>query len=168
MRKLLITLASIFTFFFLVVVGIQIWNAVTFEYNCEAYLKRAADASTVEMAKTELAKSIKYSEDNNLTSGIVSIFLKNPKNDVGFWYNNMKQAYIELDTLPANSSSLEKTNVLMKLRESLTDQGKDSASVTVPDGISIYPHNVVFFWLTLILLVLCVAFWLWQYLWDNY
>jgi len=168
MRKLLITLASIFTFLFLVVVGIQIWSSVTFEYNCEAYLKRAADASTVEMAKTELSKAIKYSEDNNLTSGIVSIFLKNPKNDVGFWYNNMKQAYIELDTLPANSSSLEKTNVLMKLRESLTDQGKDNVNVTFPSGISIYPHNVAFFWLTLILLILCVGFWLWQYLFDNY
>ena len=137
--------------------GIRIWKGISFDLGCEAYLKRAADASSIEMAKEELAKAIKYSDDNNLNSGIVSIFFKNPKNDIGYWYNNMKQSYLEMDTLPATSSSLEKTNVLMKLRESLTDQGSSSVTITVPDGITIYPYNRFFFWSILVSAILSIG-----------
>ena len=131
-------------------------KGIQMNFDCIYYLKRAADASTVEMAKNELAKAIEYAEKNALTEGIVSIVLEDPRNDVGFWYNNMKEAYKELDQLPENATSMEKTNVLMKLRESLIDEG---SGVTHPIGISIYPNNVFYFWWAMISLIAACGLW---------
>jgi len=142
-----LVLAAVFTVVFCAWATIRIVKYLDFNLNCEAYLKRAADANTVELAKGELAKAIDYAEKNNLTEGIVSIFLKNPANDIGFWYNNIKSAHYELDNLPEEASPLEKTNVLMKLRESLTDRGNNGGTkVIYPTGISIHPGNVLYFW----------------------
>lgn len=135
----------------------RIVKSVQFELNCTQYLKRAADANTVELAKEELSKAISYAEQNNLTEGVVSIFLRQPKNDIGFWYKNMVEAYNELEKLPENADSLEKTNTLMKLRETLTDQKDYGVSVTAPDGITIYPNNVVYFWWGLLSFLFTIA-----------
>lgn len=132
-------------------------KCVQFELNCTQYLKRAADANTVELAKEELSKAISYAEQNNLTEGVVSIFLHQPKNDIGFWYKNMVEAYNELEKLPEDADSLEKTNTLMKLRETLTDQKDYGVSVTVPDGITIYPNNVIYFWWGLLSFLALIA-----------
>jgi len=145
--KIFLILSIIFTLIFIPFMTMAIIKSVQFGFNCEAYIKRAADANTIEMAKAELAKAIEYAEENDLTEGIVSIFLKNPKNDLEFWYNNMKAAYEELEELPEDSTPLEKTNVLMKLRESLTDNdSSNGTTVTMPEGISLYPNNVLYFW----------------------
>jgi hypothetical protein len=142
----LLTFAIILTVIFGAWGVTRIVKWVVFDINCAAYIKRAADANTVDIAKTELAKAIDFAESKDLTEGIVYVFIKNPANDIGFWYQNMVAAHAELVNLPADSTALEQTNVLMKLRESLTDNAGDSTSVTVPSGIEIYPHNVAYFW----------------------
>jgi ABC-type dipeptide/oligopeptide/nickel transport system permease component len=139
--------------------AVRIVQAVQFNFNCEAYLTRAANANTIELAKVELAKAVNYAEQNNLTEGIVSIFLKNPANDIGFWYRNMKSAYEELEALPDDASALEKTNVLMKLRESITTDDGNGTSVIVPDGIEIYPANVPYFWWGMLSILATSVFW---------
>ena len=145
--KLFLVLAIVFTLIFFAWATIRIVKSVQFNFNCEAYLKRAADAPTVELAKTELKKALDYAEKNNLTEGIVSVFLKNPANDIGFWYKNIKSAYEELNSLADDATQLEKTNVLMKLRESLTDRdGSGGTAVILPEGITVYPNNVMYFW----------------------
>ena len=138
----------IISFLSMVVWGIvRTVYAVKFDMNCEQYIKRAADASSVEIAKEELEKALNYCENNGLTEGFVSIFFKQPKNDIGFWYKNLKMAHEELNSLPEKTSTLEETNLLMKVRESLIDADEDGIDVTVPDGISIYPYNqLYFFW----------------------
>ena len=139
----------------------RIIKSVQFDFDCKAYLKRAADANTIEIAKTELNKAIEYAEANNLTKGIVSVFLKNPANDIGFWYQNIKSAYEELDNLDENASSLEKTNVLMKLRESLTDSGSSgSTAVIIPSGITVYPNNMLYFLWGTFSFIVAVVFWI--------
>ena len=159
--KIFLTLAIICTLIFIAFITMTIIKAVEFGFNCEAYIKRACDANTVEIAKVELAKAIEYAEENKLTEGIVSIFLKNPKNDIGFWYKNMKAAYEELDNLNEDATPLEKTNVLMKLRESFTDNDTgDGTSVTVPGGISLYPNNVEYFWWGMISGIAMFVFWI--------
>ena len=150
---------------------VRIVKAVQFDMNCTQYIKRAADANTVELAKEELAKAISYAERNNLTEGVVSIFLHQPRNDVGYWYKNMTDAYAELENLPEDATSLEKTNVLMKLRESLTDDEESGVSVTMPEGISIYPGNVAYFWWGLLSSIFCLGLWImvlvaWMNDWD--
>lgn len=150
---------------------VRIVKEIDFNTNCEQYLKRAADANTVETAKEELAKAISYAEAHNLTKGIVSIFLHQPKNDVGYWYKNMTEAYDELENLPEDATSLEKTNVLMKLRETLTDERESGVAVTIPDGISIYPNNVLYFWWGLLSFIAGCVLWImvlvaWMNDWD--
>lgn len=144
---------------------------ISFDKNCTQYLKRAADANSIEMAKVELGKAISYAESQRLTEGVVSIFLRQPKNDIGYWYTNMVIAYEELESLPEDSTPLEKTNVLMKLRETLTDNNDSGTSVTVPNGISIYPNNVGYFLWGIISSIACSIFWIlfmiaWAADWD--
>jgi len=159
-KNIFLVLAIIFTLVFCAWGTVRIVKYVQFSLECEAYLKRAADANTVELAKEELAKAIDYAEKNNLTEGIVSIFLKNPANDIEFWYHNIKSAYDELENVPEDASQLEKTNVLMKLRESLTDRDSNGGTkVIYPFGITIYPNNVLYFWWCILSSVIGGVFW---------
>lgn len=147
-------------------VTVRIVKATQFEIGCAQYIKRAADANTVETAKEELSKAISYAEKNNLTEGVASIFLHQPRNDVGYWYKNMKESYFELENLSENATSLEKTNVLMKLRETLTDDQESGVIVTLPDGISIYPYNFLYFLWGLLSFISCFVLWIMVYV--NY
>ena len=132
--------------------GFRIYHNIVFKKEVTGYLKRATDASTIELALTDLQTAIKYLENNNLTQGFTSILYETPDEDIAFWYNNLKASEAEL-IKARNSSSLEKTNVLLKLKESLSDDGKKSSSVTHPQGISIYPNNklvTILFWISLL------------------
>ena len=115
--------------------------SIQFDRNCGGYLKRAADANTVELAKKELYKSYQYMLRNNLTEGYTSIIYNTPDEDIGFWFKNIESSYRELENIPDKASQLEKTNVLMKLRETLLDKVEKGESITVPKGISRYPYN---------------------------
>jgi len=159
-RNLFLILAIVFTVVFCGWATLRIVKYVQFNLGCEAYLKRAADSNTIELAKGELTKAIDYIEQNNLTDGIVSIFLKNPANDMGFWHTNIKSAYDELNNLPEDASQLEKTNVLMKLRESLTDRDDNGGTkVIFPQGLEIYPNNAAYFWLAALSCAALCLFW---------
>jgi hypothetical protein len=147
---------TILTVFVLVVFGAIIVKSVSLEQNCIGYLKRAADANTVETASSELEKAIKYLDDNNLTSGYTSALWRTPDEDISFWYKNLKSSQLELSKVTDSTSQLERTNLLMKLRETLLDNGKDGDSITVPDGLSRYPNNFAWgllFWLAFILAI---------------
>lgn len=95
-----------------------------------------------------------------MTEGVVSIILHQHKNDIGYWYKNMIESYAELENLPEDVTSLEKINVLMKLRETLTDEKDSGVSVTIPRGISIYPSNVLYFGWGMLSNILCVVLWI--------
>jgi len=142
--------------FSLVVFGYRIAKKIEFKRHVTEYLKHAADANTIELAHQELTKAINYLEANELTSGYTSIFYETPKDDISFWYQNLKASQQELAELDSESA-LERTNVLIKLRETLVDSG-ESTKVTKPKGIDVYPHN--FTWMLLIvsaLISICVG-----------
>ena len=113
---------------------------IQFTQQCEGYLKQAADANTVELASDRLDKAIKYAEDNGLTTGYTSVVYKTEDENIGFWYDNLKACQKELKSA-INASQLEKSNVLMKVRESLTDEGEKGTDLTIPDGLYKYPNN---------------------------
>jgi hypothetical protein len=117
---------------------------VEFEVECSGHLKRAADASSVKLALSELDTAIVYMEKNELTEGYTSVLWKTPDEDVGFWYENIVGARDELAKLPEDTSQLERSNMLMKLRETLLDSSSDGVSVTVPAGASRHPYNLLF------------------------
>ncbi|OGI17115.1 MAG: hypothetical protein A3J63_03065 [Candidatus Moranbacteria bacterium RIFCSPHIGHO2_02_FULL_40_12b] len=133
-----------------IVIGIQ------FNQNCGGYLKRAADANTVELAKKQLEIALMYIEQKQLTSGYTSIIYRTPSEEVGFWYENLKSSLNELSTLKPDATPLEKSNMLIKLRETLLDEGQ-STTVTIPAGISVYPYNTAMAILGGILLIPAVV-----------
>lgn len=128
--------------FVLLWAGLRIYNGIVFDINCEGYLKRAADANTVEIAHKQLRVALDYIEKNKLTEGYTSIIYKTPDEDISFWYGNLNASLGELENISPRASQLEKSNLLMKLRETLLDNDQKGISVTLPMGISIYPNNL--------------------------
>lgn len=108
---------------------------LSFRWNCRDYLKRAADCSSVDTCREELDKAIRYAEDNGLTSGNSAAFIKTPECDVKFWYDNLVNASSALEDVLPESTPLEKSNVLMRVRETLLDGNV----VTCPPNIGYYP-----------------------------
>lgn len=143
---------------------IRVVNDINFDRNCEGYLKRAADANTVSQASKELSVALNYMEKNGLTQGYTSVLYTTPDEDIEFWYNNIKSAATELEKVTEETTQLERTNILMKLRETLLDSGDNGkGSVTVPSGISIYPYNTFFALfgsISLILFIVGSVFWI--------
>lgn len=119
--------------------------AISFDRNCEGRLKRAADANTVDLAKQELRAAIGYLERVGATNGYTSIFYNTPDEDVGFWFGNLKASLAELESLPASATPMERSNLLMKLRETLLDHKEKGTVVTAPEGISVSPANSAMF-----------------------
>jgi hypothetical protein len=118
--------------------------AINLNRNCTGYLKRAADANTVPLAMKNLEVALQYAESNGLTSGYTSVLYRTPNEDVGFWYGNLKASLEELQRIGPETTQLERTNVLIKLRETLLYQGKEGTAITVPDGLSVYPSNAMY------------------------
>lgn len=124
------------------------WN-IAFETGCSGHMERASNANTVEMAISEMKMVIDYAEKHDLTSGTTKIFFNYPQYDIGFWYQNMKASLGELTSLKKNAAPLERSNMLLKLRETLTSQGDGKEKLIVPSGISMFPYNVLMFWLSM-------------------
>lgn len=156
MKKLLFNLAL------LSIVGLlatTIIKKVNFSQNCSGYIKQAADANTVTLAKDRLQKSVDYLESNKLTEGYTSMFYNTEDENIGYWYLNLKTSLNELNKINTDSiSSLEESNVLLKLRETLLDNNDSGDGVTIPDGISRHPNNLLFFiWAVLSFLILIIT-----------
>lgn len=149
-------IATVLAVFALSIFAIVITKSISMKQNCTGYLKRASDANTVETAKDQLHKSIRYLEENNLTKGYISVLWQTPDEDIEFWYNNLKATENELIKVDSTTHSMEKTNLLMKLRETLMDNGEKGDNLTVPSGLSRYPNNGMWgflIWLSILIIV---------------
>ena len=135
---------------------ITVFLSIDFQQNCSGYLKQAANANSVELAIERLDKAISYVERKNLTHGYTSILYRTEGDNIGFWYKNLVTCRKE----PAeslNSPQYEKTNVLLKTRESLMDQTENGAVVSCPNGISRYPNNKLFAFLNTLSVILVIV-----------
>lgn len=144
----------------LIVPTICIVKYVQFDQECGGYLKQAADANTPELALERLNKALDYIEANNLTTGYTSVLWRTEDENIEFWYTNLKATQKELEAC-MDKEQLEKTNVLMKVRETLTDEGEKGTDLTIPSGISRYPSNTLFcilMWLSIALMIFDVIF----------
>ena len=140
----------------LVLLAVPICKNIEFKQECSGYLKQAADANTVELASNRLDIAVKYLEEHGLTRGYTSVFYKTEDENIGYWYKNLKACQGELATAKG-ASQLEKTNVLMKIRESLTDDGKSGTVLTIPSGLYKYPNNVAYSALQIVGLLLALV-----------
>lgn len=141
MKKFLFTVAALFSLLFVLWAGVRTYKAIVFGIECTGRMKRAADANTVELARAEMEKVVHYAMEQGLTNGYTSVIYRTPNEDIGFWFQNMQASLEELKRVRPDATQLEMSNVLMKLRETLLDHG-GQIRVTVPFGISIFPHNV--------------------------
>lgn len=129
------------------VIGLGVYGKVEkiqFQRSCEGYLKRAADANTIDLARTELATALQYLESAELTSGSTHAFYSTPECDLDFWYRNLKAAHQELESFPSDADSLSVSNQLIKLRETIVDQGEKGPKVTRPTNIYVYPNQLAY------------------------
>lgn len=156
-----IFIATILTIISLGIFTTVIVKSISFNQNCGGYLKRAADANTIEMAQTELKRTLDYLEENDITKGYTSVMWRTPDEDVEFWYNNIKTSYAELEELSNTATSLEKSNMLIKLRETLMDSGEKGSHITVPDGISRFPNNLMWGILLCVAILIIVGLCIW-------
>ncbi|MBI3336253.1 hypothetical protein HYZ98_01655 [Candidatus Peregrinibacteria bacterium] len=125
--------------------GTCVVQDILFGINVEGRLKRAADANSVELAIQEMDAVVTYLEVNHMTGGYTSILYRTPDEDVGFWYQNLKSALEELKRVRPETTPLERTNILMKLMETLIDSGENGKSIiTIPRGIAVFPHNTLY------------------------
>ena len=124
--------------------GNNIVKRISFDRNCGGYLTRASNANTIPLAKEELGRAIQYLESRNMTTGYTSVVYTTPNEDIRYWYRNLKASYDEIDVLSQKSelTSLEQSNTLLKLRDSLSDHQEGKESLTCPPGIAMYPHNL--------------------------
>ncbi len=139
MKQLLIIFAAIW-------IAATIWfisMRIEFNQNCTGFLEQAADANTVELALDRLDKALSYAERKGWTEGYTSILWKTEDENIGFWYSNLKASQQEL-TEALGSSQLEQTNVLMKLRETLTEPTDSGVAITCPSGLWKYPNNALY------------------------
>ena len=130
-------------------------RSIQFEQNCKGYLKHAADANTISIAEKELSTALEFIEMQKLDTGSTHAFYPTPACDLDFWYQNLQAAQHELATFPKNADPLTRSNQLMKLRETLVDQGKKGPRVTLPPNITYYPHQTSFRVMTLLSLMAC-------------
>ena len=129
----------------IIVPTVCVVKSIQFNQQCAGYLKQAADANTAELALERLNRAIDYVEKNELTDGYTSVLWKTEDENIGYWYLNLKACQSELENC-LDASQLEQSNVLMKVRESLTDNGEKGTVLTVPPGISRYPFNAGLGW----------------------
>ncbi len=128
----------------LLLAGWLLVRDIQFDRKCEGYLKRAADSNTIQLAEKELSVAILYIEESNMIEGFTSVIYETPDEDVGFWYTNLRNSLDELQAVKPEATPLERSNILMKLRETLLDDTSQGVTVTTPKGISRFPYNTMF------------------------
>lgn len=137
--------------------GARLWKAnVVFNAECGGYMQNAASANSIELAKKEMEKVVKFIDDRRLQPGFTSVVYNTPDEDVGFWISNMRSSLEELQGVKPEATSLERSNILIKLRETLTHKTSKGTGISVPTGISVYPNNfgyMMWGWLSLVLLL---------------
>lgn len=117
--------------------SVRTYDSIQYDRQCEDFILRAGQANSIEFSKQSLDTAIAYLKANGLTSGFTSILWRSPDEDIGYRFNNLIAARALLEETKPDASTLEQTNVLLRLHESL-------ARVEAPMGISVYPDNSLF------------------------
>lgn len=117
-------------------------KAYYYHIECTQQLTRAADAPTVDLAVSAIDKAIAYLDDNNKTTGNSGFIFKTPRNDVEYWYGQLVSSRDELVTVSDKPDPLLHSNMLMKLRETLSDSGQHGRAITQPANMDVYPNHV--------------------------
>jgi len=156
MMKFVLAIVSLVAF--LAWAAVRIYAGITFDINIDSYVAQAASSPSPQIAAEKLDAAVAGAVNAGLTKGNTGVFFTYPTNDVGFWYQRLVDSRAVLRGLAPNDTPLEISNTMMRVHESLTTHGKDGQSPISPEGISIAPHNVAFFWWGLLSFLAAVLF----------
>jgi len=131
---------------------------IMFDRDYSGHLKRAADANSLKLAEQELKIAVSYLQSRHLDSpggrnlgqidDHTSMFWSTPDEQISFHYDNVVTALAEVQSVLTKGEAatpLERSNVLMKLRETLLDNTREGVKVTYPQGLDVYPSNLPIF-----------------------
>jgi hypothetical protein len=124
-----------------VLAGVRIYLWVIFNINCGGHMVLAGNANNVDLARQEMELVVKYAKDHDMTSGYTSVLYNAPDEDMGFWFKNMSASLDELRRVKPETTELEKSNLLIKLKETLVNH---DGKVNIPAGVSVFPNNTFF------------------------
>jgi len=114
-----------------------------FNKECCDYLKLAAYSPSIEKSTQFLEKALVYLEKEEKTTGNSAFIFKTPSSDIGIWFSQLKEAQKTLvKCLPDSISGLEKTNALMKIRETI----ENGTILTLPPYLDTFPKHIFFLW----------------------
>lgn len=157
---------GIILFIMLLQSTVLIVQSVQLRQDCTGYLKRAADSNSIELALEQLNIAVAYLESSGKTSGYTSILYKTPDEDVTFWYHNLKTCQAELQRVTPETTALERSNILLKLRETLVDTSDGATIVTYPSGLVRHPHNTIYAIVNWLVLLITLGFFA-KWIYDN-
>ncbi len=155
---------TLFCLFVVLIIGslisIATWGAIracrylSFYKGCESFLKNSVYTDSITLTKTELSYAISYLEEKDLTHGRVSIITQDINNDIGYFYENLKEQYMLLvEAENKNLNDREQEDVLKIYRKNICN---NFGSPKIPNGITIYPYNIAFFWWSIISIILFI------------
>lgn len=98
-----------------------------------ASFRLTTETKTVSVAKKGVVKALSYLEKKCLTRGYTSILLKTPDEDVGVFYEKLKEIL----------TALERAEKAPKKRKVFADL----AEMKIPRGMHLFPHNKTVAWL---------------------
>lgn len=168
MKSAWLVLAIVWSVVLVGFIGLQVVQCELFSIRCGGYLERASNANTVEIAEAQLTTALAYLVKHEMTEGYTSVVYRSPGEDVGYWFNNLKASCQELRSLRPSASGLEKSNMLIKLRETILSQGEHGGYVTVPPGIAQFPNNAFYCWVSVLLMFLTAVAWVLWMATDSY
>lgn len=130
--------------------------SINFDEEVGGYLDNYVEAGNTQTAIENLDMAIKALEEKGMTEGQISIFWKNPNNNVGIWYQNLLKSKKALEE-SLEEGKRDQAIVLEKQRNGLKGSESNS-SVRTPEGISIYPLNKVYFCWCVLSIIAFLAF----------
>ncbi len=146
------------------------WKDIHYEQNVGGFLKQAADANNTSMAEQKLSQASDGMQRLGLCNGggdncFTSVFYRTPDEDVGFWRANIETTLRDLQAMPdkERSDNLIESNQLIKVRETLMDNGGNGDFVTHPKGISRYPNNALFGVIQAFLIIYVIVLLVWAH-----
>lgn len=144
--------------------GSRFVNSTIFNNNVLKPLVEVATTDDFNKSKNLLDGVVSYLEDQGKTEGIVSIVFRNPTNDMGIFYQNLKRSQAIMSTVSKDSSKDEIRNVMdiVKVHLGFGYYLLFFPRVNCPMGMDIYPYNLAYaIWVFLsVVCLFCSAYFL--------
>lgn len=122
----------------------RIVESVKFDNNCTYHINQALGSSRStdepKYAANEIDIAINYIDTHNLAYGVTSIVDKSSSEDLSIWHTSLtkKQTYLH-ELAEESPESITKYKDYVVARNLYSSGG-----LSIPDGISVYPHNTLF------------------------